>query len=106
MNTTNPTFFTEINSEITKLSEEAVKIQKEIANLKEDTTAYHSHLHANKDYYNLLVKKFEVALKKAKFEAIRDGKEYNFKRFIRPVYLHKIGQFRMFAANAPGRLNL
>ena len=106
MNTTNPTFLKEMNHEINRLNKESAKIEAEISKIKGDKRAYHTHLHANKDYYNLLVKKFEIALKKSKFEAIRDGKEYSFKRFIRPVYLHKIGQFRQFAANAPGRLQL
>lgn len=98
---TNTSFFKEINREITRLDAESVKIEIRIENIKTDETAYLDHLYANKDYYQLLVDKFEVALRKAKLEAIRDGKEYNYKRFIRPVYLHKIDQFRQFKRNAP-----
>ena len=97
----NSTFFKELNHEIDKLEDETVKIKISLENIKTDETAYISHLYANKDYYQLLVNKFEVALQKEKLKAIRDGKEYNFKRFIRPVYLHKIGQFSQFKRKAP-----
>ena len=99
MNTS--TFFKEINSEITKLNEETVKIEISIRNIKKDESAYLEHLYANKDYYQLCIDKYKVALRKAKLEAIRDGKEYSFKRFIRPVYLHKIDQFMQFKRHAP-----
>lgn len=97
----NSTFFKELNHEIDKLAEETVKIKISLENIKTDETAYLSHLYANKDYYQLLVDKFEVALRKEKLKAIRDGKEYNYRQFIRPVYLHKIDQFRQFKRNAP-----
>lgn len=98
---TNTSFFKEINREINRLDAESVKIEISIENIKTDETAYLDHLYANKDYYQLLVDKFEVALRKEKLKAIRDGKEYNYQRFIRPVYLHKIDQFRQFKRNAP-----
>lgn len=97
----NSTFFKELNHEIDKLEDETVKIKISLQNIKTDEKAYLSHLYANKVYYQLLVDKFEITLRKEKLKAIRDGKEYNFKRFIRPVYLHKIDQFRQFKRNAP-----
>ncbi|MBR0059344.1 MAG: hypothetical protein IJP99_08455 [Methanobrevibacter sp.] len=99
MNTS--TFFKEINQEITRLNDEYSQIEVSLKNIKKDEKAYLEHLYANKDYYQLCIDKFEVALRKAKLEAIRDGKEYDFKRFIRPVYLHKIDQFYQFKRHAP-----
>lgn len=102
-NNKNKTFFMEIdlNHEIDKLEDEYIKVKISLENIKTDEKAYVSHLYANKDYYQLLVDKFEIALRKEKLKAIRDGKEYDFKRFIRPVYLHKLSQFRQFKRNAP-----
>ena len=99
MNTS--TFFKEINQEITRLNDEYSQMEVSLKNIKKDEKAYLEHLYANKDYYQLCIDKFEVALRKAKLEAIRDGKEYDFKRFIRPVYLHTIDQFYQYKRPAP-----
>ena len=98
---TNSTFFEEINREINKLDGKSVKIKISLENIKKDEKAYLSNLYANKNYYQLCIDKYDVALRKEKLKAIRDGKEYTFKRCIRPVYLHKIDQFRQFKRNAP-----
>lgn len=105
MKSTNTIFLTEINREINKLNDDSIKIELQIADLQKDESAYISNLYANKEYYGLLVTKFEIALRKEKLQAIRDKKEYSYNRFIKPVYLNKIRQFSNFKRTAPRRLN-
>lgn len=104
--TSNSLFLKEINNEIHKVTDEIVKNRKQLIELEQDKTQFLSVTYATKQYYFLLVRKFELALQKAKLEAIRDHKEFSFRRQIRPVYLHKIDQYRQFMRNAPRRLNL
>ena len=102
----NTIFLKEINTSISKIEDEIVENRKQLIKLEKDRTHFLSITYASKKYYFLLVRKFELALKKAKLEAIRDGKEYTFRRCVRPVYLHKIDQYGSFLRNAPRRLTL
>lgn len=98
------TFFKEINREINSVNKELKDIEIQIELVKKDPNHYLDNLYASKRFYQLLVDKFTMALKKAKLEAIRDDKTYNYKNCIKPVYLHKIDQFSQFKRNAPRRL--
>lgn len=102
--TSNNLFLTEINNEIQKVNDEIVENRNQLIALEKDRTHFLSITYASKQYYFSLVRKFELALKKAKLEAIRDHREHTFKRCVRPVYLHKIDQYVSFMRNAPRRL--
>lgn len=102
--TSNNLFLTEINNEIQQMNNEIVENKNQLIKLEKDRTHFLSITYASKQYYSLLVRKFELTLKKAKLEAIKDGKEHTFVRCIRPVYLHKIDQYSNFMRKAPGRL--
>ena len=103
--TSQSTFLKEINREINSVNKELKDIEIQIELVKKDPNHYLENLYASKKFYQLLIDKFQVALKKAKLEAIRDGKTYNYMNCIKPVYLHKIDQFRQFKRNAPRRLH-
>lgn len=104
MTTSNNHFLNEINNNISQVEDEIVENKKQLIKLENDKTQFLSVTYASKQYYFLLVRKFELALKKAKLEAIRDHREHTFKRCVRPVYLHKIDQFSSFMRHAPRRL--
>ena len=74
--TSQSTFFKEINREINSVNKELKDIEIQIELVKKDPNHYLDNLYASKKFYQLLVDKFQTALKKAKLEAIRDGKTY------------------------------
>ena len=105
MNTSN-TFFIEINAKLSDLNKESEEVKKTLKIVMADKTKYHSHTIACKEYYNLLAKKFKIALKKEKLEAIKTGETYNYRNCIRPVYNRKISQYEYWEHKAPRRLQL
>lgn len=106
MNTSNTTFFIEINTKLSDLNNESEEVKKALKKVMADKTKYHSHAIASKEYYNLLARKFRVALKKEKLKAILTGETYNYRNCIRPVYNRKISQYEYWEHVAPRRLNL